>query len=215
MTSRWRWLTPDEPSEGGYITRSLHIPIGFEHFVMGALEELCLEWNWEEHGDMTPDECASLMDTMWGSVSEDGNMIGFVQLMALATMPDTYLACDGVQHDRVDYPDLYAALDSAYIVDADHFVTPDYHNRVPVGAGDTYEVGDEFGEAEHTLIVDEIPAHSHEIPWQSTFPYGDIPEVTVTGGLLTTQTGSTGGDGAHNNLQPSHAIVFAIKAKFQ
>ena len=182
---------------------------------MGALEELCLEWNWEQQGDMTPEECAEVMDQMWGSVSEDCNMIGFVQLMALATMPDTYLPCDGTQYERADYPLLYAALDSAYIVDADHFVTPDYQDRVPIGSGDTYDTGDEGGEAEHTLIVDEMPSHDHDMPWESTFPYGDIPEVTVTGGILTTQTGSRGGDQPHNNMQPYHAIVFAIKAKWQ
>ena len=35
--------------------------------------------------------------------------------------------------------------------------------RMLMGASDTYPVGSEGGEAEHTLTVPEIPAHSHKV----------------------------------------------------
>lgn len=41
--------------------------------------------------------------------------------------------------------------------------TPNLIDRFPVGAGDTYDVGDTGGEAFHELTVAEMPVHSHAI----------------------------------------------------
>ena len=41
-----------------------------------------------------------------------------------ANLPANALECNYTLHNRVDYPDLYAALDASLIADADHFYTP-------------------------------------------------------------------------------------------
>jgi microcystin-dependent protein len=78
--------------------------------------------------------------------------------------------------------------------------------------GTEEDQGEEVGEAEHTLTVDEIPSHTHTIPYQSCFPYGEIPEVCVVGGVLTQATGATGGGESHNNVHPCHKVKYGIVA---
>lgn len=140
-------------------------------------------------------------------------MIGSISFFATQVLPDGWLPCDGSTHDRIDYPDLYAVLHEALIVDADHFMTPNLKDRVLVAPGDVYIPDDMFGERTHTLTIAEMPVHDHTIPNGSTFPYGEIPEVTVTGGVLLSATGTAGGGAAHNNEQPSACWMCGIKAR--
>jgi len=74
----------------------------------------------------------------------------------------------------------------------------------------TFAQGDTGGEYDHTLTVSEMPAHTHDIPVktppsQETFAGDDVmrPDPTFT---TNNATSSTGGDGAHNNLQPYIAV---------
>ena len=84
-----------------------------------------------------------------------------------------------------------------------------YVNRVRVGAGDLYQLGDEFGEAEHTLTLNEMPTHQHSINIYANSS-GSIAggyvgyDQSVSGAQYTTN--SLGGSEPHNNLQPSYAV---------
>jgi microcystin-dependent protein len=200
------WLTPE--AEAGTVYRLLAIPDTFLSQVNGAIEKLTQDYNWEQFGTLTPSECADKMNIMMDGYFEGNWMIGTIHPYASASAPLNMLPCDGSTYNRVDYPLLYAALDAQFVDDADTFHTPDLTDRFVQGGFDN--MGDTGGEAEHTLTVEEMPSHSHEIPWQATFPYGDTPEITVEGGLLTTQTGLTGGGQAHNNLPPYTRLPMGI-----
>ena len=85
-----------------------------------------------------------------------------------------------------------------------------------MGAGDTYALGAEGGEAEHTLTVNEIPSHQHSdrVEWANSQYSGQPIGITwnQTSNLIIDKhlygTGYTGGGQAHNNLPPYKAVYF-------
>jgi len=204
------WLTIDEPGED--TCRVFHIPENFVPHVMGALGELTYPENWEQDGTLTPEECAEYMGAMWESIRTCG-MVGEVRVFATATLPADFLPCDGGTYNKVDYPLLYAAVSPVFIIDADTFHTPDCRDRVIAGTGASLSIGDMVGNADHTLTVDEIPPHAHTMPWLATFPYGEIPEISVVGGVLTQQTGETGGGEEFSIMQPTIALLVGIRCR--
>ena len=80
------------------------------------------------------------------------------------------------------------------------------------GVEKTFNIGDEIGEYEHTLTVDEMPKHSHKnshyVVGSNASGYGAW-EGTVASGdngnnyRASAYSDETGGDLAHNNIQPS------------
>jgi len=87
--------------------------------------------------------------------------------------------------------------------------------RVLIGAGSTadsqptpetvaFTAGNEGGEFNHTLTEAEMPAHTHSGAVASADQY-----LTGSGSnAVSGTTGSTGGDGSHNNLQPYIVVYF-------
>lgn len=69
------------------------------------------------------------------------------------------------------------------------------------------------GEATHTLSIAEMPAHTHTVDANSAA--GAQRDVATTSGsadaATIASTESTGGGGAHNNVQPSYGVNIQIK----
>lgn len=177
--------------------------------------------------DKSEDQMDEITDDDWNTIEHlvgevylqiMNPLIGWIVPNTLAVLPPNLLACDGSTYAREDYPNLYAAMDSAFIVDADNFVVPDLRSRVPVGAGtgsglSTYAVNQQGGEESHQLTSGEMPSHSHGL-FQGTglaVAPGELP-VVIPAILALGSTDSTGGDGAHNNIEPYTAIPYAIVA---
>jgi len=197
-----------------------------------VLEEyLSLRSSWDrvppELTEETWDVLEALMADLFLEVNTNA-MIGSIVAFASSTVPENMLPCDGATYDRVDYPELYAVLDSVYILDADTFIVPDMMDRVIVGVGNNYAVGDTGGEDAHTLITSEMPSHSHndaghvhsaEVSTPTLIAIGvGVPAPSAIPGVGSTGLGyasldSTGGDVAHENRQPYHALLFGIIAK--
>lgn len=80
-----------------------------------------------------------------------------------------------------------------------------------LAAGSTYTAGDTGGEATHTLTTDEIPAHTHTVPynletWRGSS--GNIRNPVTNGSGGTVTSNSAGGGQAHNNMPP-YLVVYA------
>lgn len=232
------YLTPNAPLPAEKVCFRLRIPndLLFIGAVKTALLFMISEWTWDEYGTATPAECARAALDMYNEFAQDEGwcMLGAIYPYASANAPDNTLPCDGSSHLRVDYPILYAALDTAFIVDSDHFITPDLRGRVAVGAGGalagfgTLAVGQTGGEAQHQLTTAELASHSHTtnphthsevtaaasavtVGLEPPVPSA-VPSVGITGGASPT-TNATGGDAAHNNVQPFMALKYCIVAR--
>jgi microcystin-dependent protein len=163
-------------------------------------------------------------------------LLGTIFPYATTNPPPGSLACDGAGYLRVDYPQLYAALDSAFIVDADNFLVPDLQGRTIIGVGTgsgltARAANDTGGEESHVLITAELAAHAHgvtdpthshtegiAIPAVGAALVGvpipsAVPGLGVTGFSGTGLTvNAAGSDTAHENMPPFVALGYAIWA---
>lgn len=166
---------------------------------------------------------------------------GRVEDFAGTTTPDGWLDCDGASYDPADLPELFAAIGYTWGGSGSSFNVPDLRDKTTVGEGGTYALADSGGEATHTLTITELPSHDHNasgttatdighthvegstiptailigagVPAPSAIPSPGVTgigfaNITVTDPSIST----TGGDGAHNNMQPFAAlkkIIFA------
>lgn len=136
----------------------------------------------------------------------------------------TWLPCDGREVSRVTYADLFAIIETDYGVGdgSTTFNLPDLRGRVPVGAnyGDlpngndgaytTRNLGDELGTETHVLLEAEMAGHNHaNTAADDTNGRTAALDTMATGSASATS--STGGDTAHNNIQPSAAMYYAIR----
>lgn len=211
------YLTPDTlPADT--ICRVLFIPNSLDWLaqVTGALQELTFPYNWEQFGAVSVDDAVQAMSTMFDLFCfNEGvcRVVGEIVLFAGATPPDTrWLVCDGANLLRADYPSLFTVVGTTYgSVDGTHFNLPDLRDRVPMGVG-TNVLGAALGESTHTLTTGEMPAHTHTEGNAISVPgvVGEIPALVAS--PSTSITGSAGGGGAHNNIQPSLAMNYFIVA---
>lgn len=86
--------------------------------------------------------------------------------------------------------------------------------RFLLGADDTYAAGSNGGEAEHTLTIDEMPKHNHEIDNLNSAgnatPFMTVQAQNKVGYGGNVQTMYAGGGKPHNNLPP-YLSVFMWK----
>jgi len=233
------WLTPDT-APGPIAARCLLIPDSPDWLaiVSGALLPLIYAYNFEQFGTATPDETAAVFAVMFDNFSFNigvCRVIGEIVCIAGTANPNpgNWLACDGSSLIRADYPALFTAIGTTYgSVDGTHFTLPDLQGRAIVGTGaggglTTRVLGDSFGEETHTLTTGESANHTHTgvghlhaegiaapavgaaivgVPVPSA-----VPAVGATGSGSASLT-TSGGDGAHNNIQPSLALNYCIVA---
>lgn len=147
-------------------------------------------------------------------------MAGEIKMWAGDTIPTGWLLCDGSEVSKTTYPNLYAAIGDLWGVpnSSSNFKLPNLAGKVPVGydSADTdfAPVGHTDGEKKHKLTVTEMPSHTHSRNYYSADWCANGTKSGYHGSDTGTAktTGSTGGNGAHNNLQPYAVIKYIICA---
>lgn len=188
--------------------------------IMAALRFLIDEQNWNANSSGQLDAyLQSLQNTV--ELFEPMDTIGTVAWFAgdPSNIPENSLLCDGTSYSRDDFPLLFAAIGTVWgSASSSEFNVPDLRGRSAIGSGTgsgltTRFVGQFTGEEAHTLIGAEVPSHQH------TYQPAGVAVVSAPGavptdtpGVIPGLTGSSGGDGAHNNMQPSAVLVPIIWA---
>jgi len=215
-----RWLTPDTPA-AGFICRVLRIPNSEEclAIVNGALADLAYARSFEEYGDLSPEDTSALFAQMYEDyIRFRGCMIGTIFAYVTSSPPEGSLACDGATYLKSDYPLLYDALDSAFIVSGTQFRTPDLRGRSVIGTGagsglTARTIDQSGGEETHSLNSGEMPTHAHAINGTAIlYTPGAAPAAGLSVTPPIAATNNSGGGGAHNNMQPWRALNYGIWA---
>jgi len=211
------YLTPDTipTNEVCYSIRIPDEPKIIEAF-MGAVSELFKVWNWELYGEITPQEIADAFLPIYQRMAETPGacMIGSILPFARTTLPVNVLLCDGTQYARTSYPELYALLDSTYIVDPDNFVVPNLSDKFIKGTG-TGNIGNTGGSNSLSLSVANLPAHNHSdsFPSIGIVLNGElVPASVYVPPALPTVTGNTGSGTPFNNQPAYHVLQYGIVA---
>lgn len=164
----------------------------------------------------TGDAAGAVWTVTIGQTLPPGAMVDFGGTAA----PTGYLGCDGTAVSRTTYAALFSAIGTTWGVGdgSTTFNVPDFRRRTAVGSGGTgtgtlgNAVGNTGGEETHVLTVPEIPGHTHTTPTANSTGAGGVPASAGTSTPDSTPiTGSTGGGGGHNNIQPSAVVLKIIK----
>lgn len=134
--------------------------------------------------------------TAWRLIATHGSLVGMVVAFAGGenSIPFGWQACDGVQLDIADFPDLFAAIGYNFGGAGSVFAKPDLRGRAPIaplawgfngtpGAGTTrYNVGNvgtTGGVNQVTISTAQMPSHGHGGPSGIQFVVGEVAQSTL------------------------------------
>lgn len=174
-------------------------------------------------------------DTTVAVGGQEGVPVGAVLPHFGTTIPAGFFPCDGREVSRVEYQALFAIIGIAYGTPSGSttFVLPDLRGRLVIGqdnmggtfAGRVTELwgstlGGSGGAQSHVLTAAELPVHEHDFD-DNYFADGSggalegKATANSNAGFFRTRasaTASTGSGNAHNNMQPSMACRWIIRA---
>lgn len=154
---------------------------------------------------------------------------GSMTMYGGASAPSGWLLCDGTSYLQASYAALFTAIGTTYgSADGSHFNVPDMRGRIPIGVGtgagggtsgtglptggsalSAIARGTWKGEETHILTTTEMPSHTHTIS-TATGTGSGVPLMNASPNSTET-TSTTGGDSAHNTIQPVMGLNFIIK----
>ena len=149
-----------------------------------------------------------------------------VKMVGFNFAPRGYAQCDGQLLPISQNQALFALLGTTYGGDGrTTFALPDLRDRTPVHNGNIFMLGNKSGEENHTLSINEIPAHNHN----PKVTHMDATDITPENNVWAVKKAGTnygtaspdssmspesismsGGGQSHNNMQPFLTVNFVI-----
>lgn len=158
--------------------------------------------------------------------------VGEIRLFPYNRIPRGWMVCEGQLLNVQQNAALFSLLSFQYGGDGKiTFAIPDLRGKVPISAGVStvtpstrYNVADTGGESTHTLTINEIPLHQHNLAASSTTanqksPVGNVwasqnnvfaPPSTTPQNMHPNALANTGNNNPHNNMQPFTTFCFCI-----
>lgn len=128
------------------------------------LKALQLRNQMREFLDWLLDADGNIEDSVLESIADRLTPIGSMQLWSSQGMPSTkWLLCNGQAVSRTTYSSLFARIGTIYGAgdSSTTFNLPNFTDRVPIGAGGTYQAGSTPGAATVTLSESQVPLKPH------------------------------------------------------
>ena len=150
--------------------------------------------------------------------------IGEIKLFPINYAPRGWAVCEGQLLPVIQNQALFALLGNVYGGDGiTTFALPDLRGRVPIHVSPSLPLGTKAGEVTHTLTVNEMPQHNHQVggsssPADATSPQGNVwankdnlyASGSITVAMNPSSLSTVGGGQAHDNMQPYLALHFCI-----
>lgn len=153
--------------------------------------------------------------------------LGEIKLLPWNWAPKGWRLCDGSLLAISQYSALFALLGVQYGGNGTtNFALPDLRGRTPIHFGSSYPQGAQDGVESVTLLVDQMPAHSHALlgssqAGQAANPNGALATITpatslhyapdtILQPLNPTSVQPTGSGSAHQNMQPYLVLNYCI-----
>ena len=150
-----------------------------------------------------------------------------IRIMSFGFAPKGWALCNGQLLPINQNQALFSLLGTTYGGDGRvNFGLPDLRGRTPVSFGNGISQGQRGGEDSHTLIIDEVPAHTHQLSAIAATANQGKPNghlLATTASALTIYTtpsnlapvhpasiGNTGGSQPHANQQPFLVMNWVI-----
>lgn len=153
--------------------------------------------------------------------------LGEIRMFAGNFAPLGWALCNGQLLSISENEALFALLGTTYGGDGQTtFALPDLQGRIPVHPSTDYARGTKAGTETVTLVLNQLPVHTHTANANTTLAGGDTPANSVWGQSpmysFSTGSGSTpismngqqlspvGGSQPHDNMMPTTTISFII-----
>jgi len=187
-------------------------------YALGKIED---ERLWADYrGEVMPEaDIETIHDLVDEAAYEVMNPImaspaGSIVMWTEVAPPARWLVCDGSQVLVADYPELFALWGYKYGGSGANFGLPNMDDYSPMGSGGNVVLDGTAGEINHTLTVNEIPAHTHTILLRGsgtasgTINRINAPAQTTLASNVVTD--AQGGGSPHNNLHPVYGVRFIV-----
>ncbi len=147
-----------------------------------------------------------------------------IKIVSFNFAPKGWAFCNGQLLPINQNTALFSLLGTTYGGDGiTNFALPNLQGRVPFHMGNSLTLGETGGETAHTISVQELPAHSHELTGSSNnanaaSPAGNLWASSSSGGYAQTpdtamnpaSITSIGGGQPHDNMSPYLVLTFCI-----